>query len=311
MPRLKKMGFDKLIEAAGFAGDVRYAEPMSGHTSLVIGGPAEAMAFPEDTGGLAGLRAAAHKNGVPVFLLGNGTNLLVKDGGIRGLVINISKMDWIIKEPAAGMGAVVRAGAGTPLPKLANFCANEGLSGLEFAAGIPGTVGGAVFMNAGAYGFEIKDVLYKIRLVREDGLVSDVNPGELEKGYRHGGIPSGSAVSEAWFSLTPGNAEEIKRRAAEFMAKRKTSQPLASKSAGSTFKNPPGMKAWKLIEEAGLKGTAVGGAAVSTKHANFLINQGGATAKDFMALMHLVKKTVKEKTGIALEAEVRTVGIDG
>ena len=297
------MNARELIEAADFKGEVRYGEPMSRHTSLGIGGPAEAMAWPGNTEETSMLRAEAFKNGVPVFILGKGTNLLVLDGGIPGLVINISKMDWLKKE-----GATVSVGAGTPLPRLANFCSDEGLGGLEFAAGIPGTVGGAVFMNAGAYGFEIKDVLQKIRVVMEDGQVSDITTDGLEKRYRHGGIPENSAVTEAWFSLTPGDAEEIKKRASEYIAKRKVSQPLSSKSAGSTFKNPDGQKAWKLIEAAGLKGTKVGGAAVSEKHANFLINAEGATAKDFLALMDLVKKTVKEKIGVELEPEVRIVG---
>lgn len=292
---------------AGFTGDARLAEPMSRHTSLGIGGPAEAMVFPLDAAALSKLRQAAKANGVPVFILGNGTNLLVRDGGIEGLVINLSRMDWIIKEHAEG-GPAVRAGAGTPLPRLANFCVEEGLSGLEFASGIPGTVGGAVFMNAGAYGVEIKDVLCKAQVVMEDGRVDFIDPEGLEKGYRHGGLPKGAAVTEAWFSLRPGDPEEIRGRAAEYMRKRRASQPLSSKSAGSTFKNPPGKKAWQLIEGVGLKGTRVGGAAVSEKHANFLINLDGATANDFMALMDLVAKTVQAKLGIQLEPEVRIVG---
>lgn len=302
---------EEVIKRSGFTGETKYAEPMSLHTSLGIGGPAEAMAFPKDTEQLVELQAQALANGVSVFILGNGTNLLVEDGGIKGLVINLSGMDWIIKEHVDGENIVVRAGAGTPLPKLANFCAEEGLSGLELAAGIPGTVGGAVFMNAGAYGFEIKDVLCKVRVVMEDGKVSEINPEELRREYRHGGIPANSAVSEAWFSFMPGNAEEIKGKVAEFIRKRELSQPLQSKSAGSTFKNPPGQKAWKLIEAAGLKGTKVGGAAVSDKHANFLINAGGATAKDFKALMGLVTRTVEEKLDIKLEPEIKVVGVEG
>ena len=300
------MNAREVIEAAGFRGEVRYNEPMSKHTSLCIGGPAEAMAWPENSEEVSKLRAAAHKNGAPVFVLGKGTNLLVLDGGIQGLVINIAKLDWLKKEDAV----TVRAGAGTPLPRLANFSADEGLSGLEFAAGIPGTVGGAVFMNAGAYGYEIKDVLHKIRVVMEDGKVSEVGHEEMDRGYRHGGLPEGSAVTEAWFKLTLGDAEAIKARASDYIAKRKASQPLSARSAGSCFKNPPGQKAWKLIEAAGLKGTRVGGAQVSDKHSNFLINAEGATAKDFRALMELVKKTVKEKMDVELEPEVRIVGVE-
>ena len=296
------------FERAGFTGEVRYREPMTMHTSLGIGGPAEAMAFPEDEAQVSRLQAQAHACGAPVMVLGSGTNLLVLDGGIAGLVINVSKLDFIVKERLEDGGQAVRAGAGAPLPRLAGFCCEEGLSGLEFATGIPGSVGGAVFMNAGAYGFEIKNVLYKIHVVMEDGSVLEMSPEALGEGYRHGGVPENSAVSEAWFSLKPGDAGEIKARASEFMAKRRASQPLSARSAGSTFKNPPGKKAWRLIEETGLKGTRVGGAVVSEKHANFLINAGGATAKDFRALMDIVAGAVRERLGIMLEPEVRIVG---
>ncbi len=302
------MNAAELIAMLDFAGEARLSEPMSKHTSLSLGGPAEVMAFPEDAGALAALMKTAREAGVPVFIFGNGTNLLARDGGIEGLVINLSKLNWISIEGREKETALVRTGAGTPLPKLASFCAEEGLSGLEFASGIPGTVGGAVYMNAGAYGYEIKDVLYKIQLVNENGEISGMTSGEAEKKYRHGGIPENSAVTEAWFKLTPGAAEEIKARAAEYISKRKASQPLSAKSAGSTFKNPPGKKAWQLIEGAGLKGLSVGGAAVSDRHANFLINTGNATAKDFIALMELVKAKVKDKTGIELEPEVKIVG---
>ncbi|MHB8173902.1 MAG: UDP-N-acetylmuramate dehydrogenase, partial [Nitrospirota bacterium] len=253
----------ELLAKIKFAGEARFAEAMSKHTSLGIGGPADAMAFPEDTEQLAMLVKLAHSEGLPVFILGNGTNLLVRDGGIEGLVVNLCKLDWIKIEGRDKEQAEVSSGAGTPLPRLANFCAEEGLSGLEFAAGIPGTVGGAVYMNAGAYGYEIKDVLYKIRLIKEDGEISGMTSVEIEKRYRHGGIPENSAVAGVWFKLTPGNPEEIKARAAEFIRKRRATQPLSAKSAGSTFRNPSGGKAWKLIEGAGLKGLSVGGAAVS------------------------------------------------
>lgn len=302
------MNAAELIAMINFAGESRLSEPMSKHTSLGIGGPAEVMAFPEDAGQLAELMKAAHEAGMPVFIFGNGTNLLARDGGIEGLVINLSKLNWIIKEHVEGENLSVRSGAGTPLPKLASYCAEEGLSGLEFASGIPGTVGGAVYMNAGAYGYEIKDVLYKIQLINENGEITPMTPGEADRKYRHGGIPQNSAVTEAWFKLTLGDPEEIKARAAQYISKRKASQPLSAKSAGSTFKNPPGKKAWQLIEGAGLKGLRVGGAAVSEKHANFLTNTGNATAKDFIALMELVKTKVKDKTGIELEPEVKIVG---
>ncbi len=300
----------ELIAGLKFVGEVRLSEPMSMHTSLGIGGPADAMVFPENIGQLVDIVKGAWSEGVPAFTMGKGTNLLVKDGGMEGLVINLAKLDWIIKENVEGGELAVRSGAGTPLPKLANFCADEGFSGLEFAAGIPGSVGGAVYMNAGAYGYEIKDVLYKIRIVKEDGEVSEIFADELERKYRHGGIPENSAVAECWFKLAPGDPEAIKARASEFIKKRKAAQPLGAKSAGSTFKNPPGEKAWKLIEGVGLKGLAVGGAAVSEKHANFLINASGATARDFMALMELVKQKVKEKTGVDLEPEVKIAGRD-
>ncbi len=300
----------ELVAMLKFAGEARLSEPMSMHTSLGIGGPADAMVFPENAKQLATLIRAAHGDGVPVFVLGNGTNLLVKDGGMEGLVINLTKLDWVTVESREKDMALVRSGAGAPLPKLANFCADEGLSGLEFAAGIPGTVGGAAYMNAGAYGYEIKDILYKTLLIKEDGEVSELTADDTLKKYRHGGIPENAAVAEAWFRLAPGDPEAIKARASEFIKKRRASQPLSAKSAGSTFKNPPGEKAWKLIEGAGLKGLSVGGAAVSEKHANFLINASGATARDFIALMELVKRKVKEKTGIELEPELKIAGRD-
>jgi len=304
------MGLEGLLKEAGFAGEVRYAEPMARHTSLRIGGPAEAMVFPEGVDELGRLVAAAHRGLVPVFFLGKGTNLLVRDGGIRGLVVNMRKLNWMEVERGVQGTSQVHAGAGVALSSLINFSAEAGFSGLEFAAGIPGTLGGAVAMNAGTHEAEMKDVLTGATLVDREGRVSKVSPAELKMGYRRSEIPEGSVVAEATVALIPWPVEEVKERIAANMRRRKATQPSKVRSAGSTFKNPPGYSAWKLIDMAGLRGRTVGQAQVSRMHTNFLINLGGATAKDFKALMDLVVETVQEKLNIRLEPEIKIVGVE-
>jgi len=305
------MGLETLIEEAGFTGEVRYAEPMSGHTSLRIGGPAEAMAYPATIPELAALYSTAVRNGVPVFFLGRGTNLLVLDGGIPGLTVNMSRMAWIEVEREGSGPAQLHAGAGLPLAGLIRYSIDAGLSGLEFAAGIPGTLGGAVMMNAGAGDYEMKDVLTSVRLVDADGEISLHPVSELEMGYRSCRLPKeGAVVAEASLALVPWPKEEVKKLVTDKLRRRKNTQPLAARSAGSTFKNPPGYSAWRLIDMAGLRGKKVGKAMVSTRHTNFLINTGGATARDFRELMELVVSTVKERLNIDLEPEIKIVGTE-
>lgn len=295
---------------AGFKGEARFSEPMERHTSLRIGGPAEAMVFPADAQELSRLVAQAHKAGVPVFFLGKGTNLLVQDGGIPGLVVNTARLDWIELEPVAGGGPRLYAGAGVTLAKLLGYCAENGLGGLEFLAGIPGTLGGAVAMNAGTAEAEIKDVMIYAALMDRSGETRKLTPAELGMSYRHASVPEGAAVVEAGLAVIPWPAEEVKERIAANIRKRKGAQPTKVRSAGSTFKNPPGYSAWRLIDMAGLRGKSVGAAKVSTVHTNFLINTGGATARDFRALMELVVDTVEKKLNVQLEPEIKIVGVE-
>ena len=304
------MSLEALLTGAGITCEVRPGEPMSRHTSLRIGGPAELMVFPEGLEELGRVMALSHGKGIPLFVLGRGTNLLVMDGGIPGIVVNLRKLDWMELQRGASNTAQVHAGAGASLARLAGYCAERGLSGLEFTAGIPGTVGGAVAMNAGTQEAEMKDVLTSVTLVGRDGTISSMDAGALKMCYRRSELPHGSAVAEASFALISWPKEEVKERMAANLRRRKATQPDKVRSAGSTFKNPPGYSAWKLIDMAGLRGKTVGRAQVSRMHTNFLINLGGATARDFKALMELVISTVQEKLNITLEPEIKIVGVE-
>jgi UDP-N-acetylmuramate dehydrogenase len=305
------MRADAVLRDAGFAGEVRLGEPMSKHTSLGIGGPAEAMAYPESVEELARITGLANKNGVPVFYLGNGTNILVLDGGIPGLVINMKKLDWLELQHGGSGTTQVHAGAGVMLPKLVSYCTENGFTGLEFMAGIPGTVGGAIAMNAGTKEAEMKDVLTTVTVISNDGTIEKKRPSELNMEYRRTGIPADSVVADSSFAVLPWPKEEVKEKVASNLRMRKASQPAGVRSAGSTFKNPPGYSAWKLIDMAGMREKQVGQAQVSRMHTNFLINLGGATARDFKALMDMVIKAVQDKLNITLEPEIKIVGIEG
>ena len=301
---------EAVLKDAGFAGEVRLSEPMSKHTSLGIGGPAEAMAYPKSVKELARLTGIASKNGVQVFYLGNGTNILVLDGGIPGLVINMKKLDWLELQHGGSGTSQVHAGAGVMLPRLALYCSENGLTGLEFLAGIPGTVGGAIAMNAGTKEAEMKDVLTAVTVISKDGTIEKKMPSELDMEYRRTGIPADSVVADSSFAVLPWPKEEVKEKVAANIRRRKATQPAGVRSAGSTFKNPPGYSAWKLIDMAGMRGKQVGHAQVSTMHTNFLINLGGATARDFKSLMDMVIKAVQDKMKITLEPEIKIVGVE-
>ncbi|MBE5765817.1 MAG: UDP-N-acetylmuramate dehydrogenase [Clostridiales bacterium] len=270
-------------------------EPLSRHTSFQIGGPAERMAAPENETEL--LELVLQK---PAAIIGAGTNLLVRDEGISGLVVKIgAEMADISIE-----GNILTAQAGARLSQIAMAAMRAGLSGLEFAAGIPGTVGGAVVMNAGAYGGEIKDVLIDVRVIA-DGEIKTLTNEQLEFGYRKSlAMEMGYIIAGARFLLTPDSPEAISARMRELAQKRRDKQPLEMPSAGSTFKRPEGHFAGALIEGAGLKGFSVGGAQVSEKHAGFVVNTGGATCADVLGLIEKVQSVVREKYGIELEMEV-------
>ena len=283
--------------------DLRFAEPMANHTSFRIGGGAEVMAFPKTVEELSELMKTSVLLDVKPAILGAGTNVLAPDQGLRGLVI-------CLKDCLDGMqlleGNQIRVAAGVTMTRAAVFAANHGLSGLEFAHGIPGTVGGGVYMNAGAYGGEICQVCQSVDVMDSAGQVRTLTNHEMAFSYRHSILEEeGGIVVSAVFSLKPGDAQTIKEKMRELMGKRSASQPLDLPSAGSAFKRPVGGYAAALIDQAGLKGFAVGGAAISTKHAGFAVNLGDATAEDVKTLLGRVSDIVYEKSGIRLEPEVR------
>lgn len=276
-------------------------EPMSRHTTFRIGGPARRMAFPGTEMELTALLDLVQREGYPCTVIGNGSNLLAPDEGLDRLVINTSRFDAVAVD-----GATVRAQAGASMARTANAAQRVGLTGLEFAHGIPGTLGGAVFMNAGAYGGEMCQVVRTVRAwFPGEGLVTLSN-GACRFGYRHSVFSERpGVVLSVELELVPGDSGAIKARMEELAAKRRSSQPLELPSAGSTFKRPAGYYAGTLIDQCGLKGTRVGGAQVSEKHAGFLVNTGGATCADVLALIEKVRETVREKAGVELEPEVR------
>ncbi len=274
------------------------------YTSFRIGGKADVMIFPDSVKKLSEIISFSHKNEIPVFILGKGSNLLVNDEGIKGVVINTNKLDGIelINE------TTIRCECGISLSRLCRFALDNSLSGLEFAFGIPGTAGGAAYMNAGAYGGEMKDVLISCEHLNSDGSLSSFSGDELSLGYRHSVYSDSDYIITALtLKLCKGNKEEIKAKMDELIGKRKDKQPLEYPSAGSTFKRPEGYFAGALIEQCGLKGFTVGGAQVSEKHAGFVINIGSATAKDVLGVIEHCKKTVLAETGVTLEPEVKII----
>ena len=282
---------------------LKYNEPMARHTSFRIGGNAEVMAFPKTKAELAEILKLAAELSVNPAILGAGTNVLAPDEGIEGIVI-------CLKDCLDGMEQLddtrIRVMAGVTMTRAAVFAANSGLAGMEFAHGIPGTVGGGVYMNAGAYGGEIKDITESVEIMDFSGNIRTLTNEEMGFSYRHSRMEdSGEIVLSAVFALEKGDMVTIKGKMKELQAKRSASQPLDLPSAGSAFKRPAQGYAAALIDQAGLKGYQVGGAAISTKHAGFAVNLGGATAADVKALLQQVSDLVYEKNGIRLEPEVR------
>ena len=302
------------MEIANFKGELRENEPLSRHTSFAIGGPADLLAYPADRDDLITLLGEIQKRGLKYFILGGGTNLLVRDGGFRGVVITLQRMGAIRIEreyrSVGGAFAVVFAEAGATLPALHRFSADQGLTGLEFAGGIPGTVGGAVCMNAGTAAGEIGDIVESLTLVSSVGGLVTRNRDEMGFGYRTANIPAGHLVVDVHVILRRGDKEQIKARIKDLHDKRRQRQPVGFPSAGSVFKNPYEESAGRLIETAKLKGRTVGDAQVSDKHANFIVNLGKATAKDVLTLMDIVKQTVLEVHGVRLEPEIKIIGED-
>jgi UDP-N-acetylmuramate dehydrogenase len=295
-------------------GVVKLQEPMSGHTSYRIGGIADALVTPVDRQDLAALLQEIKDQHLPCLVLGGGTNLLVRDGGFRGVVISLKKMTTIgiFREyrSLGGSFAVIHVEAGAMLARLLSFSVERGLTGLEFATGIPGTVGGAVCMNAGTAQGEMGDIIDTVTLVAPSGELILRNREEMGFGYRTANIPADHVVSDAKIILRYGDAGQIKAHVKQIMARRKDKQPWGLPSAGSVFKNPQDESAGKLIESAGLKGLTIGGAQVSEKHANFIVNRGNAKAADVLQLMEIIKEKVLDMHQIRLEPEIKIVGED-
>ena len=279
-------------------------EPMKKHTTFRVGGPADVLVQPDETA-LAAVLGLCRQYHVPYSFIGNGSNLLVGDKGIRGVVIEMT-------EPMGNIevhGTQITAQAGAMLSKIANTAASNGLGGMEFAAGIPGSVGGAVVMNAGAYGREMKDIIEKVYVLDENGAQLELDRDALDLGYRHSCIPEKKyIVTKVVLELVPRNEAEIRSEMKELNEKRAEKQPLQYPSAGSTFKRPEGYFAGKLIMDAGLRGYQVGGAQVSEKHCGFVINKGDATAADICQLMRDVSDKVQAQFGVVLEPEVKMIG---
>jgi UDP-N-acetylmuramate dehydrogenase len=289
---------------AKFGDRVRAAMPLAALTSFQIGGPADLFVNVEDETELMHAKAAAYRAGVPCFCLGAGTNLLVSDRGMRGLVVRLGDGFGKIKID----GTKVVAGAGAAFGALVLAVIDQGLEGLEFGEGIPGTVGGGLVMNAGAFGGEIAKVVTLVHGVTEAGAAVALTRDEVKFAYRRTELPSHFIITRVDFELARGGREVLMARVAELKARRASRQPRGVPNAGSIFKNPPGNFAGKLLEGAGLKGTRLGGAAFSDQHANFIVNLGGAQAVEVRALIDMARVKVKEQSGVWLEPEVRLVG---
>lgn len=290
---------------AAFPEAVHLHEPMSRHTTFDIGGPADALVVPRTIEELQQVVQFCGEHELPIFVMGNGSNLLVRDRGIRAVVIKVAGAMSTVTLTEEGM----EAEAGISLAALARAAVDASLGGLEFAAGIPGTLGGAVLMNAGAYGGEMKDVIARVWAMDYAGQLHEFQAEELNFGYRHSALQGKELiVVKAALRLQPQDPDTSQAIIADLAARRRAKQPLHLPSAGSTFKRPPGHYAGALIQDAGLKGKRIGGAEVSTLHAGFVVNVGGATAADVEQLIYHVQETVHEKFGVRLEPEVRIVG---
>jgi UDP-N-acetylmuramate dehydrogenase len=294
----------KRLEAAveGLRGRITFNAKLRTYTSFKIGGPADALVEPADVEDVRRLVVQAGAAKVPLFVVG-GTNLLIRDGGIRGIVVSLSKLRTIREEA----GDVLYAEGGVGMPTLIGYAIRRSLAGLEWAAGIPGTVGGCLVMNAGTRLGEMKDAVKAVRLVTMRGEVRDLAAASIRFQYRRARLPRGIVVG-VWFQLRPGIRAEIARVVKDYLHYRKETQPLAMPSAGCVFKNPPRESAGSLLEATGLKGMRIGDAEVSTKHGNFIVNRGHASAADVIGLIQKIRRMIKQKAGVRLDLELKIVG---
>nr|WP_174615666.1 UDP-N-acetylmuramate dehydrogenase [Virgibacillus ihumii] len=297
--------YDQLTEITS-VDNVMVDEHLKNHTYTHLGGKADFFVTPETYEQVQEIVKLSNKVALPFTLLGNGSNLIVKDGGIRGIVLNLKRLTDISTD-----GTVLVAQSGARIIDASRHALSKSLAGLEFACGIPGSVGGALFMNAGAYGGEIKDVLESTLVVDKEGNLLNLSADDLDLEYRSSNIPdNGYIVLEATFSMKNGEYDEIKAIMDDLTFKRESKQPLEYPSCGSVFKRPPGYFAGKLIQDSGLQGKQLGGAQVSLKHAGFIVNRDEATADEYIGLIHFVQDTVKDKFGVRLEREVKIIGDD-
>ncbi len=295
-------------------GKILWDFPMSQFSTLKVGGPAEAIISATNVGDLKRLIQWLNAHDIAWWILGRGSNILVPDSGLAGVIIGLegefSSIEKLLATPPGGdeEKIFVRAGGGCLLPKLINYCTEQSLSGLEFAVGIPGSIGGAIIMNAGAWGYEIGNLVHGVMLMDSSGRTYSESGENLGFSYRKWSMPPDTVLLSATFTLNFGDKEHIKSRCAKYLKSRRDNQPFAEASAGSFFKNPPAGSAGRLIEEAGLKGFTIGGAKISEKHANFIVNTGTATATDILNLAQLVQQEVFKRFGIKLEPEVHILG---
>ena len=294
----------KMLQAAvaGLRGTVTFGASLAAHTSFKIGGPADVLVEPADVEDVRKLLRQASERKIPWFVVG-GTNLLIRDKGIRGIVVALSKLRSIREEP----GSVIYAEGGVGMPTLIGYAIRRSLSGLEWAAGIPGTVGGCLVMNAGTRLGEMKQPVKAVRLVSRKGDVVDLPAEDIPFEYRRARLPKGIVVG-VWLQLSPGVKFEIEKIVKDYLRYRRDTQPLAMPSAGCVFKNPPNDSAGRLIEASGLKGARVGDAEVSTRHGNFIVNRGQASAADVIELIRKVRRTIRRMTGTRLDLELKVVG---
>ena len=283
-------------------GSVLQDEPLASHTTLGVGGPARWFFRPENQDALCAAMLCI-PTGIALLPLGRGSNLLPPDTGFDGVVLDLSNLNHIqVYE------STLTAECGVRMSRVSRICADHGLTGLEFMATVPGDVGGGVGMNAGAFGQQVADCLTRIRVVRRDGEVQELQASQLEMSYRHTRLPHGSLVVSAEFTLQQGDGEAVRENIRQMRSRRSLTQPLELPNCGSVFKNPPGDHAARLIEAAGLKGHRIGGASISAKHANFIVNDNEASSGDVLALIRLAQSTVKKQFGVNLEPEVRMLG---
>ncbi|MBB3868178.1 UDP-N-acetylmuramate dehydrogenase [Geobacillus sp. NFOSA3] len=300
-----EMIYQELVQICGKENVLR-DEPLKYHTLVKIGGKADFLVWPTTYEQVMEVVRLKEKYQLPFTLLGNGSNVIVRDGGIRGIVMQLKHLTEIKVE-----GEKIIAQSGADIKAVSRFALEHSLTGLEFACGIPGSIGGAIMMNAGAYGGEVKDVIDHVKVITQTGECKILKKDDLQLGYRTSIISkTHDIVLEAVFQLKKGDPQKIKEKMDDLTFQRESKQPLEYPSVGSVFKRPPGYFAGKLIQDSGLQGKGVGGAEVSTKHAGFIINKNNATASDYIATIEMVRKTVKEKFGVDLELEVKIIGED-